>query len=275
MSRSAIKTLSLAAALTAALSVPAAAQASAVTDVASGVLSVLTGTLTPAPAQQVRRGFGFSRPSFSRSTSSSRAVTTTNKSSTSGSTSSASSSTAGQSSTANANRTQSQQKDAEFSSSTNRTNTAGTAGTNTAGTTGNANFGQNFGGAGMARPAYGGGSPFLSSLTGTMTGMLLYSMLFPSTATAAPMTGDGAAAAGAAPAQPQVTAESLSDEELQQCLDELAVQQQKLEAEKAARAGKDDETSVNEVKQIQADLDHMRDLELTLVKEQVRRLKDA
>ena len=129
----------------------------------------------------------------------------------------------------------------------------------------NSNYGANFGGQGRAGAAayQGGGSPFLSSMMGSMTGMMLYSMLFPTQAHAGTMQNGQ-----------QVTPESISDADLENCLSELSVQKEKLESLKTKRLGSGDATD-EEMAQIDADLKKLTDLELTLVKEQVRRLKEA
>lgn len=214
-------------------------KANPVSDVLMSAFSALA-----TPSMEVR-GFrgGFSRGGgfFSRgSSSSSRALTANPRS--------ASSSAKPNSSNSSANTAS---KDADFNSSS-----AGRA---------NSNYGANFGGQGRAGAAayQGGGSPFLSSMMGSMTGMMLYSMLFPTPAHAGTMQNGQ-----------QVTPESISDADLENCLSELAVQKEKLESLKTERLGSGEATD-EEMAQIDADLKKLTDLELTLVKEQVRRLKDA
>ena len=217
-------------------------KANPVSDVLMSAFSALA-----TPSMEVR-GFrgGFSRGGgfFSRgSSSSSRALTVNPRSS--------SSSAKPNSSNSSANTAS---KDADFNSSS----AAGRS---------NSNYGANFGGqgrAGAGAAAYqGGGSPFLSSMMGSMTGMMLYSMLFPTPAQAGTMQNGQ-----------QVTPESISDADLENCLSELTVQKEKLESLKTERLGSGNATD-EEMAQIDADLKKLTDLELTLVKEQVRRLKEA
>ena len=66
----------------------------------------------------------------------------------------------------------------------------------------------------------------------------------------------------------------MSQQSLENCLSELSFQKEKLESLKAKRLGSGDATD-EEMAQIDADLKKLTDLELTLVKEQVRRLKEA
>lgn len=230
----------LASALTVSMSF-STVKANPVSDVLMSAFSALA-----TPSMEVR-GFrgGFSRGGgfFSRgSSSSSRALTANPRS--------ASSSAKPNSSNSSANTAS---KDADFNSSS-----AGRA---------NSNYGANFGGqgrAGAGAAAYqGGGSPFLSSMMGSMTGMMLYSMLFPTQAHAGTMQNGQ-----------QVTPESISDADLENCLSELAVQKEKLESLKTERLGSGEATD-EEMAHIDADLKKLTDLELTLVKEQVRRLKEA
>ncbi|MDM8119912.1 hypothetical protein [Succinatimonas hippei] len=210
--------------------------------ISNALSSAFSALATPSMEVRGFRG-GFSRSSgfFNRgSGSSSRALTVNPRNSSSGAKSNSSNSSANTAS-----------KDADFNSTS-----AGRS---------NSNYGANFGGQGRAGAAayQGGGSPFLSSMMGSMTGMMLYSMLFPTQAHAGTMQNGQ-----------QVTPESISDADLENCLSELSVQKEKLESLKTKRLGSGDATD-EEMAQIDADLKKLTDLELTLVKEQVRRLKEA
>lgn len=228
------KTTILASAVALSLSLTLASSAQA--SVSQTLINTVTSLVSPS--QEVR---GFARGGFSRGgglfggrSSSSSTKALPNRSSTSSN---------------NAKTNTNNTKDADFNS--NATSSRG-------------NYGANFGGQGRAATgaAYqGGGSPFLSSMAGTMTGMMLYSMLFPS-------------AAHASTNAPQVTPESISDEDLDKCLSELSVQKEKLQNLKTEKLGSGEATD-EELAQIDADLQKLTDLELTLVKEQVRRLKEA
>ena len=114
-------------------------------------------------------------------------------------------------------------------------------------------------GAGAATmPGYTG-SPFLSSLTGTMTGMLLANMLFGSTAQAATQT---------AP----VTPEKLTDAELQDCINTLDSKMAELEATRGDILNGNSETKDADLAQLDKDLEQLKDLQLRLLKERVNRL---
>lgn len=105
----------------------------------------------------------------------------------------------------------------------------------------------------------GGGSPFLSSMAGTMAGMMVYSMLFPS----------AASAQGAEPKEPA----KLTDEELEQSISELGSMQEKLKTQKQDLLYGNDANKEEAIAQIDADLQKMKDLELALMKEQIERFK--
>lgn len=184
--------------------------------------------------QQARLG-GFrmsrSRPSyrnFGGSGSSSKSSTTNTKTN----------STNNTSSTTN-NQTKTNQQDAQFPPRAPATNTTQGLGT--------AN-------------AYTGGSPFLSSLAGTTTGVLLANMLFGSTAQAsnqaAPMTPD-----------------KLTDEELKDCIGTLEDKMAELDATRNELLNSNSETKDADLAQLDKDQQQLKDLQLTLYKEQINRLK--
>lgn len=163
--------------------------------------------------------------------------------------SSTSSSSANKSSTTNnstANNTNTQ-RDAQFNNTT-RAN----ANTATAGTAGR-----------TAAPGYAAGytgSPFLSSLSGTMTGMLLANMLFGSTAQASQQT---------APVTPQ----SLTDGELKQCIADLDSKMAELEDTRSDILNSTSETKDADLAQLDQDQKQLKDLQLVLLKEQIERLQ--
>ncbi len=109
-----------------------------------------------------------------------------------------------------------------------------------------------------AAPAYTG-SPFLSSLTGTMTGMLLANMLFGSTANAATQT------------EP-MTPEKLTDEELQDCINTLDAKMAELEVTRGDILNSTSETKDADLAQLDKDIEQLKDLQLRLLKERVNRL---
>ncbi len=156
------------------------------------------------------------------------------------------------SSGANSTSRNTNNKDADFSSS----NAAGAS---------RGNYGANFGGKGSSAAAASGaayqGSPFLSSMTGTMAGMMLYNMMFPRPAQAGEI-------------QKNITPDTISDADLESCLKEIELQKEKLigyKNDKLASGSVSDE----DIKQIDDDMARLTDMELVLVKEQVRRLKGA
>ena len=110
-----------------------------------------------------------------------------------------------------------------------------------------------------AIPAYTG-SPFLSSLTGTMTGMLLANMLFGSTAHASSQT-------------PTVTPESLTDDELKECIATLDSKMTELEAARGDILNSSAEDKDAQLAQLDKDQQQLKDLQLRLLKEQIDRLQ--
>lgn len=110
-----------------------------------------------------------------------------------------------------------------------------------------------------AMPAYTG-SPFLSSLTGTMTGMLLANMLFGSTAHASSQT-------------PAVTPESLTDDELKECIATLDSKMTELETARGDILNSSAEDKDAQLAQLDKDQQQLKDLQLRLLKEQIDRLQ--
>lgn len=110
-----------------------------------------------------------------------------------------------------------------------------------------------------AMPTYTG-SPFLSSLTGTMTGMLLANMLFGSTAQAATQT------------EP-MTPEKLTDAELKDCIATLDAKMAELEDTRSSILNSSSDTKDADLAQLDQDQQQLKDLQLRLLKEQINRLE--
>ena len=244
-----IKKTLLAASVTLALAtaVPSA-QAGTLSSMLSGLFDG-QGITTDFEAR--RGGARSSRRSTARrsTTSSSRAVAPVNRSSSTTSNSSSSSSSTNRSTTNNTN----QQQDAQFSQNAyrgNNTTGTGTVGNNMAttrpGTTG-------YNQAGAAPGSMGMGSTFLSSLAGAGAGVLLANMLLSPSAAAAQGT-------------EQATPEMLSDDQITECLDQLKLDLADAEA-RLADAADDEKAAIRE------EISQMHNLQISLMSEQLNRLK--
>lgn len=224
--------------------------ATAVPSAQAGTLSSMLGGLfnghdSATTSFEARRG-GFRSSRFSRSsssTSSSRAVAPANN------TTSSTTSNTNRTTTNNTNN----QQDAQFSQNAYR----GTNTTNT-GTVGN--------GMATSRPGYGQqgyaqggnmgmGSSFLSSLAGASAGVLLANMLLSPSAAAAQGT-------------EQATPDMLSDQQLTECLDQLKLDL--ADAESRLADASDEEKAA-----IRDEISQMHNLQITLMSEQLNRLKGA
>ena len=225
------------------------ALATAVPSAQAGTLSSMLGGLFDGHGAttsfEARRGGFRSRSSARRSsTSSSRAVAPVNRSN----------STASNTTSTNRNTTNNnQQQDAQFSQNAyrgNNTTNTGTVGNNMAttrpGTTG-------YNQAGAAPGSMGMGSTFLSSLAGAGAGVLLANMLLSPSAAAAQGT-------------EQATPDMLSDAQITECLDQLKLDLADAEA-RLADAADDEKAAIRE------EISQMHNLQISLMSEQLNRLK--
>ncbi len=189
-------------------------------------------------------GFRMSRPSSASRNFGGQG----SKSTSSSSSSSANRSTSSSSNSANSNSSSSAntQRDAQFSN-TSRANAAQANAARPAA-------------AAPAAPAGYTGSPFLSSMAGTMTGMLLGHMLFGAMASASPQ------------AEP-MTPQRLTDDELKQCLADLDAKIAELEQTRSSIFNSSSDTRDADLAQIDTDQRQLKDLQLVLLKEQIDRLK--
>lgn len=226
------------------------ALATAVPSAQAGTLSSMLGGLfdghgATTSFEARRGGFRSSRSARRSSTSSSRAVAPVNRSS----------STASNNTSTNRNTTNNtnQQQDAQFSQNAyrgNNTTGTGTVGNNMAttrpGTTG-------YNQAGAAPGSMGMGSTFLSSLAGAGAGVLLANMLLSPSAAAAQGT-------------EQATPDMLSDDQITECLDQLKLDLADAEA-RLADAADDEKAAIRE------EISQMHNLQISLMSEQLNRLK--
>lgn len=230
------------------------ALATAVPSAQAGTLSSMLGGLFDGHGvttnfEARRGGFRSSRSARRSSTSSSRAVAPVNRSSSTSSNSTASNTSTNRNTTNNTN----QQQDAQFSQNAyrgNNTTGTGTVGNNMAttrpGTTG-------YNQAGAAPGSMGMGSTFLSSLAGAGAGVLLANMLLSPSAAAAQGT-------------EQATPEMLSDDQITECLDQLKLDLADAEA-RLADAADDEKAAIRE------EISQMHNLQISLMSEQLNRLK--
>lgn len=226
------------------------ALATAVPSAQAGTLSSMLGGLfdghgATTSFEARRGGFRSSRSARRSSTSSSRAVAPVNRSS----------STASNNTSTNRNTTNNtnQQQDAQFSQNAyrgNNTTGTGTVGNNMATTRpGTSGYNQ----AGAAPGSMGMGSTFLSSLAGAGAGVLLANMLLSPSAAAAQGT-------------EQATPDMLSDDQITECLDQLKLDLADAEA-RLADAADDEKAAIRE------EISQMHNLQISLMSEQLNRLK--
>ena len=244
-----LKKTMLAAAVTLAFaSAVPSAQAGTLTSMLSGLFDGNGATTTNFEAR--RGGFRSSRSArrSSSSSSSSRAVVPANRNT----------STTANNTTTNTNRSTTNntnannQQDAQFSQNAYRGNTTtgtGTVGNNMATT----RPGYTQGTMGAAPGSMGMGSTFLSSLAGAGAGVLLANMLLSPSAAAAQGT-------------EQATPDMLSDQQISECLDQLKLDL--ADAESRLLAAPDEEKAA-----IRDEISQMHNLQISLMSEQLNRLK--
>ncbi len=223
------------------------AQAGTLTSMLSGLFDGNGATTTNFEAR--RGGFRSSRSArrSSSSSSSSRAVVPANRNT----------STTANNTTTNTNRSTTNntnannQQDAQFSQNAYRgnTNTTGTVGNNMATT----RPGYTQGTMGAAPGSMGMGSTFLSSLAGAGAGVLLANMLLSPSAAAAQGT-------------EQATPDMLSDQQISECLDQLKLDL--ADAESRLLEAPDEEKAA-----IRDEISQMHNLQISLMSEQLNRLK--
>lgn len=228
------------------------AQAGTLTSMLSGLFDGNGATTTNFEAR--RGGFRSSRSArrSSSSSSSSRAVVPANRNT---STTANNTTTNTNRSTTNNNTNANNQQDAQFSQNAYRGNT-NTTGTGT-GTVGNnmatTRPGYTQGTMGAAPGSMGMGSTFLSSLAGAGAGVLLANMLLSPSAAAAQGT-------------EQATPDMLSDQQISECLDQLKVDL--ADAESRLLEAPDEEKAA-----IRDEISQMHNLQISLMSEQLNRLK--
>lgn len=224
------------------------AQAGTLTSMLSGLFDGNGATTTNFEAR--RGGFRSSRSArrSSSSSSSSRAVVPANRNT----------STTANNTTTNTNRSTTNntnannQQDAQFSQNAyrgNNTTGTGTVGNNMATT----RPGYTQGTMGAAPGSMGMGSTFLSSLAGAGAGVLLANMLLSPSAAAAQGT-------------EQATPDMLSDQQISECLDQLKLDL--ADAESRLLEAPDEEKAA-----IRDEISQMHNLQISLMSEQLNRLK--
>lgn len=223
------------------------AQAGTLTSMLSGLFDGNGATTTNFEAR--RGGFRSSRSArrSSSSSSSSRAVVPANRNT---STTANNTTTNTNRSTTNNNTNANNQQDAQFSQNAYRgNNTTGTVGNNMATT----RPGYTQGTMGAAPGSMGMGSTFLSSLAGAGAGVLLANMLLSPSAAAAQGT-------------EQATPDMLSDQQISECLDQLKLDL--ADAESRLLEAPDEEKAA-----IRDEISQMHNLQISLMSEQLNRLK--